>query len=69
MLALAGRKRHQFRGLFRAKESLGNVLHIRHRADGFDVNADLAIHRECEEGQIARVRGVELKRIELTEAG
>ena len=69
MLALAGRKRHQFRGLLRAEESLGNVLDIQHRADSFDVDANLAIHRECEEGQIARMRGVELKRIELWKAG
>lgn len=61
MLALAGGQRHQFRSFLRAKKPLGNVLEIRHRADGFYVNADLAIHGECEEGQIARMRGVELK--------
>ncbi len=63
MLALAGGKRHEFRSLVRAEEPLGNVLDVRHRADPFHVDTDLAIRRECEQSQIARMRGVELKSI------
>jgi hypothetical protein len=68
MLSLAIWKRPQFRSLLRAEEPLGNVLDVPHRANGFHVDANLAIRRECEEGQIARVRGVELKTIRCGES-